>query len=123
MIAPASCASVLVVEDDPDLRESVVLFLRDEGFQVYEAEDGEKALFALPTVARPVLVLADLMTSKIDGPLLLGALAKDDRLATLPVIVLSAEDPMSPQGYRRLKKPIDRSDLLQIVGELCARRT
>jgi len=71
-----------------------------------------------PPVARPRRPMMPVM----DGWQLIGALSRDDRFATLPVIVVSASNDRSPEGYRQVKKPIDLDDLVKIVGELCQRR-
>ena len=114
--------AVLVVEDDSDIRDAVVTALELEGFQVFEAENGAQALEALKTMPHPSLILADLMMPVMDGWQLVGALSQDDRLATLPVVIVSANDDRSPEGFRRLKKPIELDELVTIVSELCLRR-
>jgi CheY-like chemotaxis protein len=122
-MGPPSCAAVLVVEDEPDIRDAVVEFLEVEGFRVYAAENGEVAIAVLKTMPQPALILADLMMPVMDGPSLIAALRLDDQFASLPVVIVSALDANSPQGYRRIKKPIDLDDLLQIVSEFCLRLT
>jgi CheY-like chemotaxis protein len=122
MCAP-QCLAVIVVEDDGDIREAVVTALELEGFHVFQAENGARALEVLRTMPHPSLVLADLMMPVMDGWQLIGALSQDDRLATLPVVVVSATNEMGPHGFRQVKKPIDLDDLVKIVSELCVRRT
>jgi CheY-like chemotaxis protein len=122
MSAP-QCLAVIVVEDDGDIREAVVTALELEGFHVFQAENGARALEVLREMPHPSLVLADLMMPVMDGWQLIGALSQDDRLATLPVVVVSATNERGPQGFRQVKKPIDLDDLVKIVGELCMRRT
>ncbi len=117
------CLAVIVVEDDADIREAVVTALELEGFHVFQAENGARALEVLPKMPHPSLVLADLMMPVMDGWQLIGALSQDDRLATLPVVIVSANGENSPGGFRQVKKPIDLDDLVKIVGELCIRRT
>jgi CheY-like chemotaxis protein len=112
-----------VVEDDPDVREVVVSFLRGEGFYVGEAENGRHALELLGRMPHPALILADLMMPVIDGWELVVELSKQHRLATLPVVVVSAVDENLPTGYRRIKKPIELEDLLRIVSEHCIRQS
>jgi len=122
-MAPATCVAVLIVEDDGDIREAVAEFLEAEGFQVYQATNGEQALGLLRDMPQPALVLADIMMPVMDGPTLIAAMREDDRLATLPVVIVSAADATAPEGYRRVKKPIELDDLLKIVEEFCGRRT
>ncbi len=121
-MVPPSCAAILVVEDEIDIRELVVEFLRFAGFNVYGAENGREALDILKSLPQPTLILADLMMPVMDGPALIAALRNDDRFATLPVVIVTAADIAAPQGYRRLKKPIILEDLLRMVNELCVRQ-
>lgn len=117
----ATCVAVLVVEDERDIREGVVEFLRSEGFQVHAAENGQEALEVLQHIPQPALVLADMMMPVMDGPALVAALRNQDQFASLPVVIVSALDSSVPTGYRRVKKPIDLEDLLRIVSEFCLR--
>jgi len=117
------CLAVLVAEDDDDIREVVAGALEAEGFQVYQANTGARALELLQEIPHPCLILADLMMPVMSGWELIRALSQDDRLATLPVVVISAVDQEAPQGFRRVRKPFDLDELIRIVSELCARRT
>ena len=122
-MTPTRCLAVLVVEDDPDIRDAVTTELELEGFHVFSAANGAHALEVLKTMPHPSLILADLMMPVMDGWQLIRALSQDDRLATLPVVVVSAVDQGSPEGFRRVKKPIELDELMKIVSELCDRRT
>jgi CheY-like chemotaxis protein len=117
------CAAVLVVEDEADIRDAIVEFLRTDGYLVEEARNGLEALDRLPRMPQPTLILADLMMPYMDGMALIAALREDDRFATLPVVIVSAVSIAAPLGYRRLKKPIDLDHLSEIVGELCSRQS
>lgn len=121
-MSAAPCLSVLIVEDDEDIREVVASALEAEGFQVYQADTGMRALELLKDVPHPSLILADLMMPVMDGWELIKALSQDDRLATLPVVVISALDQDEPHGFRRIKKPFDIDELVKIVAEICVRR-
>ena len=81
---------MLVVEDDESIRESIGDILQDEGYEVAFAEDGQRALQVLGEVPRPCFLLVDLVMPKMDGWQLIKALSKEDRLATIPIIVMSA---------------------------------
>jgi CheY-like chemotaxis protein len=122
-VSPARCLAVLIVEDEEDIREVVASALESEGFQVYEAESGARALELLKVIPHPSLILADLMMPVMNGWDLIKTLSQDDRLATLPVVVISALDDAEPRGYRRVKKPFDIDELVKIVADLCVRRT
>jgi len=113
-------SSVLVVEDDEDIRTLLGEALEQAGYRVGLAETGQQALELLATLPRPCLVLADLIMPEIDGWQLMSALAKDDRFATIPVVVVSAWDSsMQPVDAVVIKKPFDLDVLLRIVHDHC----
>jgi DNA-binding response OmpR family regulator len=78
--------SILVVDDEPNLRHSVSYALRQEGYEVATAEDGERAL-ELFRSARPDLVVLDVMLPKMDGLAVCRAIRRD---SDVPVIMLTA---------------------------------
>jgi DNA-binding response OmpR family regulator len=84
---PAPPARVLVVDDDPIVREVLTRYLEREGFDVAEAEDGEAAISAART-ARPHVVLLDLMLPKVDGLEVFRTIQEPDGPA---VIMLTAK--------------------------------
>ena len=114
--------TVLLVDDNADMREYVARLLSGSGFQVQTAPDGEAALETLRR-ARPDLVLTDVMMPRLDGFGLLRAIRADPALAELPVIMLSAragEDP-AIEGFEAgaddyLSKPFAARELLARVG-------
>lgn len=113
-------SSVLVVEDDDDIRTMIGQALEDAGYRVELADTGQRALELLASLPRPCLVLADLIMPDVDGWQLMSALAKDDRFATIPVVVLSAWDTRSrPLDALVVKKPFDMDVLLHIVHDHC----
>jgi CheY-like chemotaxis protein len=113
---------VLVVDDDPDILDALSEILEVEGYEVQRARNGREALQRLER-GLPDLVLLDLMMPVMDGWELIKALSQDDRLATLPVVVISALDQDEQLGFRRIKKPFDIDELVKIVAEMCVRRT
>jgi CheY-like chemotaxis protein len=116
-----SCpASVLVVEDDDDIRDAIGEILENEGYEIALAENGERALDILAELPRPCLLLVDLVMPRMDGWQLVNRLSHDDRLATIPVVVISAtSNPATVPPHPTLKKPVDLEILLQIVREHC----
>jgi len=81
---------VLVVEDDTDLRESLSQALRDHGFAVTQAGNGQQALDLLHSGSRPGVILLDLMMPVLSGWQLRDALREDPSLAQIPQLVISA---------------------------------
>ncbi|HKP56889.1 MAG TPA: response regulator [Polyangiales bacterium] len=114
--------TILLVEDDPDIRKLVGVVLRKEGYEVIEAEHGEQALEVLGEMrGNPCLVLLDLMMPVMSGPELLKVLHDTHRLAALPVVVLSAggEPSDAPQAQHFVRKPAAPGVLLALVREFC----
>jgi CheY-like chemotaxis protein len=81
--------SVLVVEDDTDLREGVIALLESEGLTATGAPDGEEALRVLRDRFVPSVILLDLSMPRMDGWRFRVQQVRDPRLAAIPVIVVS----------------------------------
>src|SRR5262245_47116204 len=82
--------TVLVIEDNTDLREAIVEALEAAGFATAPANHGKEAMDLLKAGVRPVVILLDLMMPVMNGFEFLAMRAKDPELARVPVIVLSA---------------------------------
>ena len=116
---------VMVVEDDETIRDSLIEYLADKGYQTKGAADGKQALdeLAADPVA-PCLIVLDLMMPVMDGWTFRAEQMRHPQLAQIPVVVISAVRDVAKQvkdlgliGY--LKKPIDLKQLLTIVSEHC----
>lgn len=79
---------VLVAEDDPSVRMTIEFVLKDEGFDVLLAEDGEQAL-KLALDETPDVILLDQIMPKMDGKEVLTALRKEPSTSAIPVFVLT----------------------------------
>jgi DNA-binding response OmpR family regulator len=107
--------TVLVVEDEEDIRDTVAEALLDEGYDVVRACDGAEALEKL-RACRPGLVLLDLMMPRMDGWAFRAAQREDPAVSRIPVIVLSAEGKVTgldAAGF--LRKPFELDELLTAV--------
>jgi signal transduction histidine kinase/CheY-like chemotaxis protein len=93
-------ASVLVVEDDPSIREMVRRSLQQEGWAVAEAENGKVALERIAE-KKPDLILLDLMMPEMDGFEFVAVLRTNPDWAKIPVVVVTAKD-LTPQDRERL---------------------
>jgi CheY-like chemotaxis protein len=116
---PAAATTVLVVDDDQDIREILSEILRDAGYIVVVASDGREALERLRS-ATPSLILLDLNMPGIDGFELIGRLRQDPASARVPVVVMSAVSEMTQRVAGldvddALAKPINLAQLLQVV--------
>ena len=113
---------ILLVEDNDDIREALAETLRDHGYDVSEATNGKEALAQLESLCEhPCLVLLDLMMPVMSGPELLKLMQENQRLASLPVIVLSAvsQPEHARMAKKFIRKPPDPEVLLKVVEEYC----
>jgi two-component system alkaline phosphatase synthesis response regulator PhoP len=83
-------ATILVIEDDPEIRELLAVSLAKEGWTVVMAEDGESGLAKL-SAAKPDCVVLDIMLPGMDGLEVLKALKADPERKRLPVIMATAK--------------------------------
>jgi CheY-like chemotaxis protein len=82
--------SILVVDDNPDIRDSLTEILHEEGYRTIEAADGPSALAALTDPAHPIgLVLLDLVMPGMNGIEVLDRKGADPALRDIPVILLT----------------------------------
>ncbi|MCL5666958.1 MAG: response regulator [Patescibacteria group bacterium] len=124
-------SKILVVEDDPAMREIVTHKLVSHGFEVTQAEDGRKAL-DLFQQNRPDLILLDLMLPEVDGFKVLETIRKnsDQALAKTPVIVLSnlwsSKDILSTQALQiqayMVKAYFTTEEILNKVKEILTKQ-
>jgi DNA-binding response OmpR family regulator len=121
-----SQATILVVDDDPGIREALDRALRLEGFGVLLAEDGEVALESVASAAPHVMVL-DLGLPGISGIEVINRLRSEGR--DLPICVLSARDEVSDriEGLRAgaddyVVKPFELEELVARLHALLRRR-
>src|SRR5688572_14201485 len=80
---------VLVVDDDDDDRSAMRDVLEDEGFVVFEARDGQKALDLMTSAVNPSLVILDLAMPVMSGGELVEVMKRYHRLSQVPVLVVS----------------------------------
>jgi CheY-like chemotaxis protein len=116
-----SCHSILVIEDDDDIRNAIVDLLETEGYITQSAINGKDALDKLTEISKPCLVLLDMMMPIMNGRQFLDVVMKDSRLAPIPVLIVSAiADKSNTQGsVGFLKKPIDIDIVLDVVSQYC----
>jgi CheY-like chemotaxis protein len=117
--------SILIVEDDSDLREALSEVLRDEGYSVAMAADGREALDRLRRDLRPSLILLDLTMPVMNGWQFRAEQRQDPALSAIPVVVLSAgehlAEQMVPLGIDDyVPKPIELDHLLQTIERYCS---
>jgi CheY-like chemotaxis protein len=110
-----------VVEDEPSIRTCIADVLRDEGYEVQTASDGQQAWAALD-VRLPDVIVTDLMMPNMDGWELIAACRADLRMADLPIVACSAgyggaiPDYLDIHAF--LPKPFDLVALVDVVGDV-----
>jgi len=120
---------VLVVDDDPDLREAMIEVLQENGHAATGAANGNEALTALRAATeQPCLILLDLMMPIMDGRQFREEQMRDPALSPIPVIVISAFRDVAQTAEEmkvaaHVKKPVSLRDLVQLVERFCLRAT
>jgi GAF domain-containing protein/CheY-like chemotaxis protein/anti-sigma regulatory factor (Ser/Thr protein kinase) len=117
-VAIDAVGTVLVVDDEPAVRDLMQRFLTKEGFRVVTASAGEEGLRQAREI-RPDAITLDVMMPGMDGWTVLSALKADPDLADIPVIMLTIVDDRN-LGYALgasdyLTKPIDRERLVTVL--------
>ena len=113
---------VLIVEDDDDVREFMELLLSSAGYETMTARDGQEAL-AQMRQRMPCLVLLDLQMPRMDGWEFRAEQLQDVKLASVPVICISAffdpEQVTRKLGLRCIPKPADLPAVIDAVRSTC----
>jgi CheY-like chemotaxis protein len=117
-------ATVLVVEDDPGNRDSVVELLDSFGHRAVGVRNGREAIEYLHTHPRPCLILLDLIMPEMSGYELMDYRANDPDLQAIPVVLMTgtfnfAEWHRLEGAVMCLSKPIDVQLLVKVVGLFC----
>jgi DNA-binding NarL/FixJ family response regulator len=119
---------ILLVDDEPGVRESVQAYLEDSGYQVQTAA-GAKDAWEILQRDQPDLVISDLMMPQVDGHQFLKQMRDDPRFLSMPVVFLTARGMKSDRisGYQAgcdayISKPFDPEELVAIVKNILQRR-
>jgi two-component system phosphate regulon response regulator PhoB len=118
MTEQATRVVILVVEDDPRVRDLLLDVLTDEGYDVIATANGDEALTTITTVW-PNLITLDLDLPGVSGAMILHALRERDETRALPVVIVSAKQRI-PTDVRELAqavipKPFELDELLTII--------
>jgi CheY-like chemotaxis protein len=116
--------SILLVDDDPNVRMTLRDLLEHEGFVVHTARDGHHAIQMLEKIDVPDLILLDYKMPNMDGRQFLSVQRRIPKLQGIPVVVLSASTREWSGAHLEvdeiLSKPFDLEVLLSTVNRICA---
>ncbi|MCC6234132.1 MAG: response regulator transcription factor [Verrucomicrobiales bacterium] len=114
--------TVLVIEDEPEMRRNLARLLKLEGYDAVAAENGAAGV-VLARQRKPDLVICDVMMPQMDGHEVLRTLRADPALRSVPFIFLTAKGEKSDQrggmnlgADDYLTKPVDNDDLIAAVA-------
>ena len=123
---------VLIVDDDPDLVETVAMMLESKGYEVGKAYDGIEGEESIKQ-RRPDLVVLDVMMPRKDGYKLCAELKADSDTRDIPIILLTAvgeavpttsythAQGMSTEAEEYIPKPVDSETLVEAVESFFSR--
>ncbi len=108
--------TIVVVDDEETICETLKDVLEEEGYSVEIAGDGVEALTLLRTMSvLPRMIILDLLMPRMDGNAVLAALRADAALADIPVVISTSDPSRAPSGVLIMRKPVDLDVLLDTV--------
>ena len=119
-------STILIVDDDSDVRRALTELLEDEGYAVAGAANGRAALDMMRDGIRPSIILLDLMMPGMNGWDFRSAQLRDPELSAVPVVVVTAsgfnQDAIRTElgSIELVPKPIQPTKLLDIIERLTA---
>jgi CheY-like chemotaxis protein len=114
--ALASC-TVMVVDDEPDIRHLLRITLEGAGYAVVEAAHGQAALEQV-RCSPPQLVLTDRMMPRMNGGELIERLRADESTKAIPIVIISGTRGKEAGADATLRKPFDPGELIVLVDRL-----
>ena len=123
MSGEAPCGGVLVVDDDPDIRDSLREVLEDEGYQVSCVGNGREALDHLKAASPPpCVILLDLMMPVMDGWQFRREQKQIPEIANIPLVVITAtgKRPVLIDAAELVMKPLDLNRLFEAIERYCS---
>jgi len=131
-MAHASDKTVLVVDDEPDVRSFLAACIEDAGFRVATAGDGSEALACIERIC-PDLMTLDMVMPRTSGINVIRSLRKDERWSNLPIIVITAHahDELGSEDIKHfnaftsglrpryiMEKPVTPARLVRAIGDI-----
>jgi DNA-binding response OmpR family regulator len=122
--AMVAAPTILVIDDDPDIRADLRMILEDQGYRVITAPDGQSGL-KLALTERLDLIICDMMMPKMSGFIVLERVKQNEQ-KSIPFIMLTANDSDHQRDFAEflgvdayLNKPIGTKPLLEQLQAFC----
>lgn len=114
--------TILIVDDEDDVRKAIVLVLHEKGYKTIEADNGVDA-FEFTRAERPDLIISDIVMDHIDGFLFHELLQEDEQTSSIPLILITghavqASEWKSHPEVIYLEKPFSMAVLLNTVKRM-----
>jgi CheY-like chemotaxis protein len=118
---------ILVVDDDPDVRQAIVDTLQDEGYQVVESSGGKEALAYLRSHSPPSLIFLDWNMAPMNAPQFMDEFTSDPAFQGVPVVLVTADVHASQKAATSrydgfVSKPINLDTLFSIVARFTEKK-
>jgi DNA-binding response OmpR family regulator len=120
----SSGKKVLIVDDEPNILIALEFLIRQEGYEVHKAQDGQQALQVL-NYFKPQIAILDVMMPRMDGFELAKRIRDQEELADTAIVFLTAKGTQEDRfkGYANgaevyLTKPFDNQELIDTINDL-----
>ena len=124
-ISHSRSSTIIVVDDDNGIRETLRIALEVEGYTVITASNGREGIDLLRSIPTPCLILLDLMMPVMNGWEFADQIKRDNALSTIPIVIITAYGkqaaPIKAAGV--IAKPIDLEVLYEVVRNTCGSPT
>jgi len=113
---------LLVVDDDPDMRDAISELLEEEGYRVVRVENGRAALEFLRAGGRPSMILLDMMMPVMSGWQFRREQQRDPSIQCIPVVMITASEERRADlipNQQVLTKPVRADEVLKSVHRYC----
>lgn len=118
---------ILVIDDDPDVREAIVDTLLDEGYEVVQTPGGREALAYLRSNPPPALIFLDWNMAPMNAPQFMDEFCKEPLLGNTPVVLVTADVHASQKATTSrydgfITKPINLDTLFSTVARFMEKK-
>jgi two-component system, sensor histidine kinase and response regulator len=111
--------TVLIVDDERDIRDSLRDAFEDVGYKVEVAANGAEALAKLNEIGAPAVVILDLIMPVTSGNKVWERMQAMPHLASVPVIMITSDPARAPSSVLTIRKPLNLKLLLHTVEKCC----